>query len=422
MSVADLVARGAELTRASGAPLINHLWEATLFAAALLLLLIPLRRAPARTRCRLYFLASLKFAVPSAAVVWLAGALGARVGSLAPLPASALSVLRADSWASAAAAALARWLPAGSGSGGAEPLAASGVALGLAAVWLGGAALLAAGHLWRRRGIAREVAAARPLADGVGEPAQPAGEGDRTIATALAAARHRVGLRREVEVRLSTALGSPGVWGVVRPVLLLPEGIAAHLTPAELDAVLLHELEHVRRRDNLTAAVHTALRTLFWFHPLVWWLERRTLAERERACDDRAVALCREPRLYARSLAKVVRFGLERPLAGVSAATASDLRRRIEQISAGRPPARLHPLGRAAVAAAVALLVVGSVAATGRASCQAHTVCRVAQVKLHPAFDPSTPPEACDLVPGIERAVPPPPSPCPNSRQPAAEG
>lgn len=418
MTVADLVVRGSELTRVTGPPLINHLWEATLFAAAVLTLLIPLRRAPARTRCRLYLLASLKFALPSAAVVWLAEALGARVGSLLPLPAAALSLLRADSWASAAAAALARWLPAGAGAPGGEPVAASGVALGFTVLWLGVAALVAAGHLWRRRAIARVVAAARPLAAGT---AGGGDEGDRAIAAALAAARRRVGLRREVEVRLSTALGSPGVWGVVHPVLLLPEGIAAHLAPAELDAVLLHELEHVRRHDNLAAAIHTALRTLFWFHPLVWWLERRTLAERERACDDRAVALCREPRLYARSLAKVVRFGLERPLAGVSAATASDLRRRIEQISAGLPPARLHPLGRAAVAAAVALLFAGSVAATGRASCQAHTVCRVARVKLHPAFNPSAAPEACDLVPGIERAVPP-PSPCPANRHHSAEG
>ena len=128
----------------------------------------------------------------------------------------------------------------------------------------------------------------------------------RPSSSALDGARERAGVAAEVALRLSPEIDGPGVWGLRRPVLLLPDGIAEHLAPAELEAVLLHELEHVRRRDNLFGLFQTALRCLYWFHPLVWWLERRMLAERERACDDRVVALGAAPRLYAKSLLKVV--------------------------------------------------------------------------------------------------------------------
>ncbi|HEY3884210.1 MAG TPA: M56 family metallopeptidase, partial [Vicinamibacterales bacterium] len=62
----------------------------------------------------------------------------------------------------------------------------------------------------------------------------------------------------------------PGVVGIRRPILLLPDRIAECLTPEQLDAVVVHELCHVQRRDNLTATVHMFVEAVFWFHPLVW--------------------------------------------------------------------------------------------------------------------------------------------------------
>ena len=71
----------------------------------------------------------------------------------------------------------------------------------------------------------------------------------------------------EVPVMSSPAILEPGVVGVFRPMLLLPEGIDVHLTPLQLKAVLLHELGHVHRRDNLTSLIHRSVEVLFWFHP-----------------------------------------------------------------------------------------------------------------------------------------------------------
>ena len=73
----------------------------------------------------------------------------------------------------------------------------------------------------------------------------------------------------------SAARLEPGVFGMFRPVLWLPAGIGDRLTDEEMEAILTHELCHVRRRDNLTAALHMAVEAIFWFHPLVWWLGAR---------------------------------------------------------------------------------------------------------------------------------------------------
>jgi len=73
----------------------------------------------------------------------------------------------------------------------------------------------------------------------------------------------------------------------LRPVLLLPDGIAARLTSAQLHAILEHELCHVRRRDNLTPPAHARRGVSFWFHPLIWWIGARLIEERERACERR---------------------------------------------------------------------------------------------------------------------------------------
>ena len=75
------------------------------------------------------------------------------------------------------------------------------------------------------------------------------------------------------------ATGTPAVAGILRPVLLLPRGFSARLGEAEFESVLMHELAHVRRRDNLTGAAVRLAACLFWFHPLIWWLERKALRD-----------------------------------------------------------------------------------------------------------------------------------------------
>jgi hypothetical protein len=151
--------------------------------------------------------------------------------------------------------------------------------------------------------------------------------------------------------------GGPAVVGFLRPVLVLPQGLAGRLTPAELEAVLEHELHHARRRDNLLALPLLLAQALFWFHPLVWWLGRRLLAERERACDEAVLADGIDAETYARGLLEACRLALEPPPVLAAAATGgTNLKRRVRRIMADRPP---RPLG----AAGGAMLTAAAVAA-----------------------------------------------------------
>src|SRR5262249_17254384 len=134
----------------------------------------------------------------------------------------------------------------------------------------------------------------------------------------------------------SPAMLEPGVFGILRPVLLLPEGIAEHLAPAHLQAILAHELCHIRRRDNLAAAMHMAVEAVFWFHPLVWWLGARIIEERERACDEEVLELGNRPEIYAESILKTCQFYLESPLTCMSGIAGSDLKKRVSRIMTQR--------------------------------------------------------------------------------------
>src|SRR5262249_8720314 len=102
-----------------------------------------------------------------------------------------------------------------------------------------------------------------------------------------------------IPVLLSRSSTEPGIVGILRPALLLPKGLIERLSSPQIEAVVNHELCHVRRRDNLLAAVHMVVETAFWFHPLVWWIERRLLEERERACDEEVLQQGGEPEIYA---------------------------------------------------------------------------------------------------------------------------
>ena len=80
------------------------------------------------------------------------------------------------------------------------------------------------------------------------------------------------------------------MFGIWRPVLIVPEGITDRLTAAQLETIVAHELCYGRCRDNAAAAFYIAVEAVFWFYPLVWWLGRRIVEERERACDEEVPA------------------------------------------------------------------------------------------------------------------------------------
>jgi uncharacterized protein (TIGR03435 family) len=156
-------------------------------------------------------------------------------------------------------------------------------------------------------------------------------------------------------------------------VLLLPAGLDSHLTPAQLEAVLAHELCHVRRRDNLTSAIHMVVEAAFWFHPLVWFVGARMVEERERACDEHVLRVCAEPQVYAESILNVCKRYVESPLACVSGVGGSDLRKRVAAILVNRVGshlslARKMTLGTVAVLALVLPLVAGMLSASAAAT------------------------------------------------------
>jgi bla regulator protein blaR1 len=144
-----------------------------------------------------------------------------------------------------------------------------------------------------------------------------------------------VHLEIPIKVISSPTLLEPGVFGVFRPVLMLPEGIFHRLTPAQLKAVIEHELCHMRHRDNFVAAMHMFVETVFWFHPLVWWIGKRMVEERELACDEEVVSQG-EARVYAEAILNVCKLYVESPLECVAGVTGANLKKRIEGIMARR--------------------------------------------------------------------------------------
>src|SRR5262249_5541568 len=145
-----------------------------------------------------------------------------------------------------------------------------------------------------------------------------------------------------------------------------PAGIGDKLSDEQLEAIFAHELCHVRRRDNLAAALHSAVEVLFWFHPLVWWLGARLVDDRERACDEGVLRQGADSRAYAQGLLRACEFSLQAPPACVAGVTGGDLKQRIERIARRQFGGGLGPRGKlllaAAAVASVALPVLVGIA------------------------------------------------------------
>ena len=214
----------------------------------------------------------------------------------------------------------------------------------LVAAWLGGVSLLLArlaGGVWRVQALRRAGRALPP------SPWQAAC--DRLA--------HRLGLRRAVRVADADFVDGPVVVGWWRPVVLLPIAAVAGLTPAQVEAILAHELAHVRRHDAVVNACQTAAETLLFYHPAVWWLSSRIRAEREHCCDDIALEMSGDPFAYAAALAELESWRVGHvPLA--MAATGGPLLSRVARVL-GRPP-RPARIGAATTAALVLVFVVAA--------------------------------------------------------------
>jgi len=315
----------------------NHLWQSTLFVVLAAILVLALRKNPGRVRYWVWLTASVKFLLPFSLLIALGSHLAKpRVST----PAQAVVYSAVEDFSqpfagpelpliSQAPAPVSRFhlLP---------PI--------IVAVWLAGIVVIllvwAAG--WIR--VSRMVRRAVPLREG------PEVEALRRLESSL-------GVRKPLRLVVSRNWMEPGIFGVFRPVLIWPEGISQHLDQRHIDAILAHEVCHVRRHDNLTAVLHMLVEAVFWFHPLVWWLGARLEEERERACDEEVSLLCNQPHVYAESILRVCKFCSESPLACVSGITGADLKKRIVQIMTERVVRKLD-LGRKLLLLVVGLAVV----------------------------------------------------------------
>jgi|HubBroStandDraft_1064217.scaffolds.fasta_scaffold57886_2 bla regulator protein BlaR1 len=306
-------------------PLASHLWQSTLFAAAAWLLALTVRRNRAAVRYGIWMAASVKFLIP----FWLLISIGSHVEWRTATPiAQPQAAAYLNDFASFAQSPDVVIVTA-------APPSLNHLVPILIGVWLCGVILGLVFWFRSLRQLRAIQRAATPLP-----------------------------LDLPIPARSSPALLEPGVFGIRNPVLILPAGITDRLTPAQLGAVIAHEICHVRRRDNLTAAIHMVVEVIFWFHPLVWWIRTRLVAERERACDEEVVSLAADPEVYAEAILNVCKLYFESPVVCMSGVTGSNLKRRIEAILSDRSALRLNlakklALTVAGVAALAAPIVVG---------------------------------------------------------------
>src|SRR5688572_4439559 len=279
--------------QAIGWALLQFIWQGTLIAALTAALLTALRRSAADVR---YVVATIGLALmltmpmvttvqsmrsappPAAAAAMTPGEPGQSRANVTPALRGADDLAVATPAPAAPAiprVPMEQWLPV------------------FVALWLAGVALLTlrllSAWMWVQRLKSRGAIVA--------------GDSIRQIAARLT---RRLHITRTVRLLESPAVDVPTVIGWIKPVVLLPASVLAGLTPQQLEAILAHELAHVRRHDYLVNLLQTAVETLLFYHPAVWWLSHRIRVERENCCDDLAVAAIGNRVEYGRALLALV--------------------------------------------------------------------------------------------------------------------
>lgn len=140
-------------------------------------------------------------------------------------------------------------------------------------------------------------------------------------------------MKRPVEFCISEQVKVPTAIGLMSPAVVVPRWVMNELSAPELNQILLHELEHLRRRDDWTNLVQQLVRALFFFHPAVWWIEKRIALEREMACDDAVLAHTESPRAYAECLANLAEKTLVRRSLALAQAALGRVRQTSQRIA-----------------------------------------------------------------------------------------
>lgn len=370
--------------------LLHFLWQGVLIGLLAALLLALLRNARPQARYAVACIALL------ACVLWPAITLLqmlAQAGDAAS--ATTLAYLGLDAAQSAKGLA--------TGIDAALPLPAFDPQPWIVALWAMGVGLLslrmAGGLFWVRR-LCRDAQA----------------EADTQWQACLQRLATRMGIARKVALRIGGGGDGPVTAGWWRPVVVVPAAIVARMPADLVEALIAHELAHVRRHDYLVNLLQGAVETLLFYHPVVWWLSHRIRIERELVADDLAATALGEPRRLAVALSELDRHAGARSLAPPThyapAAHGGHLMSRIRQLV--RPERR-------AIGSAVALPLIGL--AIAGAAFYAHAQFTPPQPDATPAAHatplappvpaaPATPPAL--LAPPVpDAAMPTPPTPPP---------
>ena len=344
------------MTQALGWALVDSLWQDALAAVGLasLFVIVPTRAARMRYALAIATM-GLMVALPLTTGVRLHGASHSMstwesgTSALAPPPAPTASSPSPAAPPSGAVEAG----PAGARSGVAPVSPAAPFAARISAaldpampwfvlLWFGGVLVmslrLASGWLAVRR---LRTTGTHPVPEGCEE--------------ALGRLVRRLRVTRPVRVFQSALVQVPAVIGWLRPVILLPASALTGLTPLQLDALLAHELAHVRRYDYLVNLLQSAVETLLFYHPAAWWVSRRVREEREHCCDDLAVAACGgDAHVYAMALLGMEQLRLATPPLALAAGGGS-LIGRVQRLMV---PAQVETFPRWMAGLVVAALVV----------------------------------------------------------------
>jgi uncharacterized protein (TIGR03435 family) len=307
-------------------PLLNHLWQSTLVTGcACLACATVLRTHSARVRFGVWLATSLKFLVPFALLA-NAGRDLATPSLLTPSQSHQLfDIIRTSSPLLAPVALSGPRAPQAPSTDYAFLLGA------LLIAWALGAAIVLSRWFihWRAiRSLARD--------------AHPAGDFRGIVILSS---------RRMRDLRIE-----PGVVGFWRQSILMPEGIETQLSATQLQTILEHEWQHVRRWDNLISAFHLIVQALFWFHPVVWLIGQRLTQEREIACDE-AVLASAPPDDYAEGILSVCKFYWGPSHSPASGITSADLRARVELIMRNERPRELIGFRRWMLAATACAVI-----------------------------------------------------------------
>jgi uncharacterized protein (TIGR03435 family) len=348
----------------------NHLWQSSLFAIPVAVLAFALRSHQARIRYGLWLVASAKFLMPLSLLIVLGGHLPCPARATATLTTARVAVNTLEPFVGDTSFEYKSLILTHPQR---RALSLESILLLL---WFCGFLLTAAYWWLQLHRIWCLSRSAKPMLEG------------REVA-ALRRLELALGLEdRPTDLLTTDGSMEPGVFGILRPALLWPRAISAHIDDEHLNAILAHELFHVRRRDNFTSSIHMITATVFWFHPLVWWIGDRLVTERERACDEAVVELGSQRRIYAESILKVLGFCLSSPLACVSGVAGADLNKRMAQIMTGRVARKLDS-GRKLLLAAVAMTTIAVPVIVGLTQASPRGLASQAQdsTLAAPAFD-----------------------------------